>query len=208
MLIRLIRLFSYSSAIFFSVAAIADEIDPRLQARFDRELEYFGTRKHEEVWIKANQGDAEAQNRMGESYASVLDLDNDYKVAFKWFTKAVEQDHSEAQYNLADLYAFGQGIPTNDQMAFNLYLKSAKQGNDDAQFEVGYYYDKGLGVSQDKGRSYAWYSIVKANNKSEVRTDAAKSHMERIREEMTKQQLTEAQTLAAKCYESNYKDCD
>jgi hypothetical protein len=25
---------------------------------------------------------------------------------------------------------------------------------------------------------------------------------------MTKQQISEAQALAAKCYESNYKDCD
>ena len=36
----------------------------------------------------------------------------------------------------------------------------------------------------------------------------AKGNLEILKPQITKQQIAEAQTLAGKCYESDYKDCD
>ena len=37
---------------------------------------------------------------------------------------------------------------------------------------------------------------------------SAEKGLERLEPQMTKQQISQAQTLAAKCYEPDYKDCD
>jgi hypothetical protein len=43
--------------------------------------------------------------------------------------------------------------------------------------------------------------------KTQGKTEAS-DNLEILKPTMTKQQIAEAQTLATKCYESDYKDCD
>ncbi|MAA55151.1 MAG: hypothetical protein CMK43_08315 [Porticoccaceae bacterium] len=38
--------------------------------------------------------------------------------AFKWYTKAAEQDYASAQYNLGLMYANGEGVLTSDIKAY------------------------------------------------------------------------------------------
>jgi len=51
--------------------------------------------------------------------------------------------------------------------------------------------------------SYAWFSLAKISGDKD-----AIPALEAVKTIMTKQQIAEGQALAAKCYKSNYKDCD
>jgi len=57
----------------------------------------------------ANQGNAEAQNGLGELYAKGKGMPQDYVQARTWYEKAAAQGHPHAQNNLAELYFAGLG---------------------------------------------------------------------------------------------------
>ena len=57
----------------------------------------------------AAQGNAEAQNNLGELYAKGQGVPQDYVQARKWYEKAAAQGNALAQNNLAELYFAGQG---------------------------------------------------------------------------------------------------
>ena len=126
----------------------------------------------------------------------------DYKEAFKWFTKAAEQGHAGAQHNLGNCYANGEGVPKDYKEAFKWYTKSAEQGDALAQAMLGVMYDNGYGVPKDLVHAYAWYKIAIANGFEEPK--------ELIKEiELSPEQLIEAQALSAemqKRIEANRKD--
>ncbi|WP_052102780.1 tetratricopeptide repeat protein [Porphyromonas gulae] len=48
----------------------------------------------------AEQGNAHAQNNLGEMYEKGYGVSQDYSEAVKWYLKAAEQGNNEAQYNL------------------------------------------------------------------------------------------------------------
>jgi hypothetical protein len=55
----------------------------------------------------AEQGDAEAQLRVGYIYKVTME---DYKEAVKWFSKAAKQGNATAQRHLGALYGLGHGV--------------------------------------------------------------------------------------------------
>ena len=61
----------------------------------------------------------------------------------------------------------------------------------------------GEGVPENSIRAYVWSSMAKTQGHT-----GAAGNLEILKPTMTKQQIAEAQALAAKCYESDYKDCD
>jgi TPR repeat protein len=108
------------------------------------------------------------------------------------------------QFNLGLMYANGEGVPENDKEAVVWYRKAADQGDVKAQFNLGVMYDYGIGVPENSVRAYVWMSMAKTQ---EGETKKVKKSFDMIKSKMTKQQIAEAQNLASKCYESNYKDC-
>ena len=119
-------------------------------------------------------------------------------------TKALaEQGYVNAQYNLALIYDFGKGVPENDAEAFKWYRKAADQGNAAAQFNLGYMYATGEGVPENNIRAYVWWSMAKTQGHTK-----AAGNLDILKPKMTPQQIADGQALAAKCYESGYKDCD
>ena len=107
--------------------------------------------------IKAEQGDAEAQNNLGVMYCEGKGVPEDNAEAFKWFRKAAEQGHDSAQYNLGQMYREGEGVPQDDVEAAKWYRKAAEQGNGWAQFNLGLMYDRGQGVPQGHGEAFKWF---------------------------------------------------
>ena len=101
------------------------------------------------------------------------------------------------------MYAKGEGVPENNAEAIRLYRKAADQGHAKAQSNLALMYAKGEGVPENFIRAYVWWSMAKTQGQ----TDAA-GNLDILKPKMTKQQIADAQALAAKCYESNYKDCD
>ena len=61
----------------------------------------------------------------------------------------------------------------------------------------------GDGVPENNIHAYVWLSMAKTQGSP----DAA-SNLDIVKSQMTKQQIVQGQALAAKCFESNYKDCD
>ena len=119
-------------------------------------------------------------------------------------TKALaDQGLAFAQYNLGRMYAFGEGVPENDAEAAKWYRKAAEQGDADAQFNLGNMYYRGDGVPENNIRAYVWWSMAKTQGDADAATN-----IDILKPKMTPQQIADGQALAAKCYESNYKDCD
>ena len=48
---------------------------------------------------QAEEGNAEAQNKLAECYYTGENVIQDYKEAAKWWEKAAEQGHAKSQYN-------------------------------------------------------------------------------------------------------------
>ena len=98
---------------------------------------------------EANQGDKNAQYKLGNYYDSGLKIEQNYDEAFKWYKKAAEQGHIDAQYNLGIYYKNGYGIEQNYDEAFKWLEKATEQGHIDAQSELeetqyylGLYYEQ------------------------------------------------------------------
>ena len=94
----------------------------------------------------ANQGNAAAQNYVGESYAYEADnVKPSYEKADHWLRKSAAQGYIPAIYNLGRLH--------NDD---SLLLQAAEQGNVDAQIRVANMYRNGYGVAKDSVKAMAF----------------------------------------------------
>jgi TPR repeat protein len=72
----------------------------------------------QQIRIKAEQGDAEAQNNLGMMYANGKGVAQDDKQAAVWFRKAAEQGYAEAQLILGLMYFNGTGVPQDYAQAY------------------------------------------------------------------------------------------
>lgn len=78
------------------------------------------------IWLpKAEAGDPQAQNYVGEIYGKGLGKAPDYEKAHVWYKKAALQGDNEAQFNLGYLYEQGLGVAQNKATAVEWYGKSS-----------------------------------------------------------------------------------
>ena len=83
------------------------------------------------VWLPpAQEGDAEAQNYVGEIYEKGIGGSPDYQQAAQWYKKAAEQGNSRAQLNLGYFYEKGLGVETNMPLALNYYRQASGISDD------------------------------------------------------------------------------
>ena len=71
-----------------------------------------------ELFVKAESGDAYAQNNLGGIYYIGNRVDQNYVEAFKWFRKSARQGYPPAQKKLGMLYEEGFGVKQNFEKAF------------------------------------------------------------------------------------------
>lgn len=84
------------------------------------------------VWLpQAEQGNAEAQNYVGEIFEKGLGQEPDYQSAKQWYEKAADQGNSRAQINLGYLYEKGLGVQPNVTVALNWYRRASGITDDD-----------------------------------------------------------------------------
>lgn len=77
------------------------------------------------VWQEsAEQGDATAQNYVGEIYERGLGVAPDYAAAASWYRRAAEKGNEAAQLNLGQLYERGLGVPREPARALALYQQA------------------------------------------------------------------------------------
>jgi TPR repeat protein len=104
----------------------------------------------------AEQGNIEAQYKLGGMFADGEGVGRDFKQAAFWTTKAATQGHAGAQFNLGNMYSQGRGVPQDYKQAASWYEKAAAQGYASAQLNLGLIYFRGDGVARDYKQAVAW----------------------------------------------------
>ncbi len=97
----------------------------------------------EELRPLAEQGDTDAQNKLGLIYERSC---GDGAEAAKWYRMAAEQGDTYAQNKLGYLYFVGKGVTQNYAEAVKWYRLAAEQGHLLAQSKLGYMYNYGEGI--------------------------------------------------------------
>ena len=143
---------------------------------------------------RANAGDAIAQNYLGLMYAQ--GEAKDYAEAAKWYRLAAEQGHASAQYHLGVMYSNGTGVPEDVVEALKWYHKSAERGHVSAQLRLASVYARGIGVPEDDVEAYVWYLVF-----SDTCPDGHRDNIARQKEQLTAEQLAEAQKRATELLE-------
>jgi hypothetical protein len=101
------------------------------------------------------------------------------------------------------MYDNGEGVPENDAEAVRWFRKAADQGHDNAQSNLGIMYADGNGVPENDAEAVKWFRKAADQGRADAPTN-----LDILKPKMTPQQIADAQALAAKCYESYYKECD
>ena len=116
---------------------------------FEAALEYY--RK------AVDEGDADAQYKLGEMYENGKAIQRDDIAAVKWYRKAAEQGDADAYYKLGEMYENGKAIQRDFEKVVEWYQESAYQGDADAYHILGDIYENGRGVQQDDKEAFEWY---------------------------------------------------
>ena len=85
---------------------------------------------------QAEQGEAPAQNDLGDLYAHGQGVPQDYAQAAKWYRLAADQGLPRGQCNLAGLFAAGAGVKSDPAEAVKWYRKAADKNSADAQYNL------------------------------------------------------------------------
>lgn len=115
------------------------------------------------VWMaRAKEGDAKAQNYVGEIFEKGLGKTPDYVSAAAWYRRAAKQGYTRAMINLGFLYEKGQGVEKNTAKALNWYRRAS-------------------GVTK-AGDQIVWQSSVKAaRNKLEAKLQQTREQVKVLR---------------------------
>jgi hypothetical protein len=105
----------------------------------------------------AQQGNAAAQNYLGNMYDNGYGITQNYTEAFNWYLKAAQQGDASAECEIGHRYYRGYGIAKNYTEAFNWYYKSAQQGYNWGQRNLGLMYHYGQGVAKNYEKAFEWY---------------------------------------------------
>ena len=118
---------------------------------------------------RAEQGDANAQSRLGVMYHFGEGVPQDDAEAARALRERAEQGDANAQYRLGDIYNEGR-IPQDEAEteAVRWYRLAAEQGHADAQFELGSLYRIGEGVPQDYVQAYIWLDLAASRMIDEI----------------------------------------
>ena len=107
----------------------------------------------DKLTIKAKQGNAEAQYRLGSFYLFIPQVDGskvDFAKVAECFTEAANRGHIQAQYNLGLFYLGGTGVDRDITRGIEWITKSAMQGDDNAQYVLGMLYLRGDNSDNDE----------------------------------------------------------
>lgn len=108
----------------------------------------------------AEQGEAQAQNDLGELYAHGQGVPQDYAQAAKWYRLAADQGLPQGQCNLAALLAAGAGVKSDAAEAVKWYRKAAEKNSVDAQYNLGQMLSMGIGAKRDLPEAIRFYQLA------------------------------------------------
>lgn len=94
-------------------------------------------------------------------------VEQDEKVAFRWYMKAANLGNCFAQCLVGDMYMAGRGVGADHKESFEWYSAAAKQGHGYALEMVGSMYFEGCGTRQSDRKAVETWK--RAANKGQVR---------------------------------------
>ena len=148
---------------------------------------------HGADWIEkaANQDYAAAEMLAGQIYEKGLGERADVTQSNDWYRKAANDGYAPAVH-LGDAYDQGLGVTQDYDAAFGWYLKAANQGDAAGEDDVGLMYWQGIGVPMDLVDAELWLDLSAAKG-----NPAALSDKKMVAAQMTADQITEAEDMAA-----------
>ena len=132
---------------------------------------------YSEVRAAAEQGDATAQNNLGEMYKQGEGVAQDDAEAVAWFRKAADQGLAQGQKNLGVMYMAGRGVARDYAQALALYRKAADQGYANAQNNLGLMYKEGWGIARDDAQAVAWFQKAADQGRAQAQNNLGLAYM-------------------------------
>jgi TPR repeat protein len=108
----------------------------------------------------AEQGNAEAQNEMGEMIERGMAGPVDFTQAASWFQKSAMQGYAAGQRNLGILYKNGVGVSRGTTQTLSWLTNAANQNDAMAAYELGNIYRFGALVPKNLAAAAHWYSVA------------------------------------------------
>jgi uncharacterized protein len=121
-----------------------------------------------EVKQLAEQGNPDAQSKLGVMYANGIGVEMDKASAVKWYAKSAEQGYPLGLWNLAFMYIKGDGVAVDYGKARELLRKAAEKGLASAQYDLGVMLLQGLGGAPDRAEAEKWLGISAAQGYPEA----------------------------------------
>lgn len=107
----------------------------------------------------ADQGNVDAQVKLGEIYLNGKKIKTDTKKSFYWYKKAAEQNNLTAQKKVALMNKKGIGTDINMKQAIYWWRQASEQGDANSQLQLALAYSFGDGIKKNYEFAYAWASV-------------------------------------------------
>ena len=152
------------SASMVSAAPVAPMASASESATVSGNLDHIADMQSpEDIMVRAEAGDAEAQFALGNRYLKGHGLAQDNFAALHWLTLAAEAGNANAQYNIAVMYLNGLGVVTDSAQAVQWFVKAAENGDTPSQYTLAILLFNGqLGVPRNVPQAYKWFTLAGA----------------------------------------------
>ncbi len=130
----------------------------------------------------AEQDDVQAQLKVGFMYFYGEGVDQDYRKASFWLSRAAAGGNPIAQTMLSRMYLYGWGVEQDSARAFTLCKSAARNGYADAQAHLGILYAEGLGVEKNTSAAVDWLYKAGISYLTTANREMALSMVDVIRE--------------------------
>ena len=126
---------------------------------------YLGPKKLTEA---AQNGDADAQARLGLLYYIGSGVEENEQTAFNWRLKAANQGHADAEYEIGMAYNLGKVVQKDSAASIAWYERSAKGGSSKGQLAYGEALQQGKGTAKNYAAAVRWLEkAAETGNKSQ-----------------------------------------
>jgi len=108
----------------------------------------------------ANDGDPDAQNKLGLMYQQGLGISKNSAEGLNWFKKAASNGSKLASYNLGVLYMYGQAGAKDYNLAMSYFVEAGPANAGQAYNNIGVMYRSGLGVPKNLKTAIKYYKLA------------------------------------------------
>lgn len=150
---KLILAIHFSLLLLISNICLAVTLEKAIEAyEFEEYVNAF-------KWLKpwANDGDPDAQYRLGLLYEKGNGVDLNTRLALKWYRLAAQDGHRAAKRRLENLRKSASNVGGTESVATQWYQDSAEEGDPEAQYNLAFMLETGWSVPVDDVEAARWY---------------------------------------------------